>query len=555
MSSEVKVVFLGGLGEIGRNCAIIEQDGKMVILDCGLMFPNADMPGVDLVLPDLSYIKKNSSKLVGCVLTHGHEDHTGALSFLLRDLDITLPLYGSALSLGLARNRIDEAGMLDRCQLNVVEDLEIREIGPFKVEFIPVAHSVPHSFALAFYTSQGVILHSGDFKLDLSPVDGRTTDLGRIGAIASNHKIRLLLSDSTNAEELGRSESESEVGKTLTRLFSLNSEKRIVVTCFASHIHRIQQVANVAISSGRRIFTLGRSMGKNIALARSLGLLYIPDDFLFDIEHVSKYPASEVCILSTGSQGEPMSALTLMASGENKWLKLEQEDMVIISADVIPGNETAVGKVIDGLYRRGAAVVHAGVDKVHTSGHAKADELKLLLSIADPEYFIPVHGEFRHLFNHTMIARDMGVTSNNILLCEDGDVVVLSDEGIDFAGEVPAGYLYVDGVVGDVNRGVLRDRKVLSEEGVIVVVVTVEIQSGEVVTGPEIITRGWIHADEAEGILEEAKAEVRRSISDAASQDALDLDTLRRHVRSALAKYVNKQTRRRPMIVPVVLEA
>jgi ribonuclease J len=283
--------------------------------------------------------------------------------------------------------------------------------------------------------------------------------------------------------------------------------------------------------------------------------LYIPDDFLFDIEYVSKYPASEVCILSTGSQGEPMSALTLMASGENKWLKLEQEDMVIISADVIPGNETAVGKVIDGLYRRGAAVVHAGVDKVHTSGHAKADELKLLLSIADPEYFIPVHGEFRHLFNHTMIARDMGVTSNNILLCEDGDVVVLSDEGIDFAGEVPAGYLYVDGVVGDVNRGVLRDRKVLSEEGVIVVVVTVEIQSGEVVTGPEIITRGWIHADEAEGILEEAKAEVRRSISDAASQDALDLDTLRRHVRSALAKYVNKQTRRRPMIVPVVLEA
>lgn len=555
MSSEVKVVFLGGLGEIGRNCAVIEQDGEMVILDCGLMFPNADMPGVDLVLPDLSYIKQNSSKLAGCVLTHGHEDHTGALSFLLRDLDITLPLYGSALSLGLARNRIDEAGMLDRCQLNVVEDLEIREIGPFRVEFIPVAHSVPHSFALAFYTSQGVILHSGDFKLDLSPVDGRTTDLGRIGAIASNHKIRLLLSDSTNAEELGRSESESEVGKTLARLFSLNSEKRIVVTCFASHIHRIQQVANVAISSGRRIFTLGRSMGKNIALARSLGLLYIPDDFLFDIEYVSKYPANEVCILSTGSQGEPMSALSLMASGENKWLKLEQEDMVIISADVIPGNETAVGKVIDGLYRRGAAVVHAGVDKVHTSGHAKADELKLLLSIADPEYFIPVHGEFRHLFNHTMIARDMGVRSNNILLCEDGDVVVLSDEGIDFAGEVPAGYLYVDGVVGDVNRGVLRDRKVLSEEGVIVVVVTVEIQSGEVVTGPEIITRGWIHADEAEGILEEAKAEVRRSISDAASQDALDLDTLRRHVRSALAKYVNKQTKRRPMIVPVVLEA
>lgn len=555
MHSEVKVTFLGGLGEIGRNCAVIEQDEQMLILDCGLMFPNTDMPGVDLVLPELSYIKENSQKLVGCVLTHGHEDHTGALSFLLRDLDVVLPIYGSALSLGLAGNRIEEAGLSDRCNFIVVSDLERRKIGPFDVEFIPVTHSVPNSFALAFYTSQGVILHSGDFKLDLNPVDGRTTDLGRIGAIASNDGIRLLLSDSTNAEEEGRSESESEVGKTLSRLFGLNSEKRIVVTCFASHIHRIQQVANVAIASGRRIFTLGRSMGKNIALARGLGLLTIPDDHLFDIEHVSKYPAHEVCILSTGSQGEPMSALSLMAAGENKWLKLEEDDMVIISADVIPGNESAVGKVIDGLYRRGASVVHAGIDKVHTSGHAKADELRLLLSIAKPEYFTPVHGEFRHLFNHTMIAKEMGVSQNKILLCEDGDVISIDDDGIEFSGEVPAGYLYVDGVVGDINRGVLRDRKVLSEEGVIVVVVAVDIKSGEVVTGPEIITRGWIHADEAEGLLEQAKLEVRRSIATAVNQDALDLDTLRRHVRTALAKYVNKQTKRRPMIVPVVLEA
>lgn len=555
MPVDVKVTFLGGLGEIGRNCAIVEQDDQMVILDCGLMFPNADMPGVDLVLPDLSYIKENSEKLVGCVLTHGHEDHTGALSFLLRDIDRVLPIYGSALSLGLASNRIEEAGLSDRCEFIVVSDLERRRIGPFDVEFIPVTHSVPNSFALAFYTAQGVILHSGDFKVDLSPVDGRTTDLARIGAIASNHGIRLLLSDSTNAEEEGRSESESEVGKTLARLFGLNRDRRIVVTCFASHIHRIQQVANVAVASGRRIFTLGRSMGKNIALARSLGLLSIPDDYLFDIDHVSKYPANEVCIISTGSQGEPMSALSLMAAGENKWLKLEEDDMVIISADVIPGNESAVCKVIDGLYRRGASVVHAGVEKVHTSGHAKSDELKILLSIAKPEYFIPVHGEFRHLFNHTMIAKEMGVIQGNILLCEDGDVISISDEGMDFGGEVPAGYLYVDGVVGDINRGVLRDRKALSQEGVIVVVVTVNIKTGELVTGPEIITRGWIHADEAEGLLEEAKLEVKSSIASVAVQDALDLDTLRRHVRSALAKYVNKKTKRRPMIVPVVLEA
>lgn len=541
MASEVKVIFLGGLGEIGRNCALIEQDDQIVILDCGLMFPNPDMPGVDLVLPDLTYVKENQHKLVGCVLTHGHEDHTGALSFLLRDIDLVLPIYGSELSLGLAANRIDEAGLSARCEYRAVSDGETLEIGPFRVEFIPVTHSVPHSFALAFYTAQGVIFHSGDFKIDLNPVDGRLTDLGRMGAIASNHGIRLMLSDSTNAEEAGRSESESEVGKTLTRLFAISKDRRVVVTCFASHIHRIQQVTTAAIASGRRVFTLGRSMGKNVALARRLGLLYIPDDRIFDIDQVSKYPSEEVCIISTGSQGEPMSALSLMAAGENKWLKLEQDDLVIISADAIPGNETAIGQVIDGLYRRGASVVHAGIEKVHTSGHAKADELKTLLSIVKPSYFIPVHGEFRHLFNHTLLAREMGVAQENILLAEDGDVVIVSDTGVEYGGEVPAGYLYVDGVVGDVTGGVLRDRKVLSEEGVIVVVVTVDMKFGELVTGPEIITRGWIHADEAEGIIEEAKEEVRRSIANVAFQDALDLETLRRHVRTSLGKYVNKR--------------
>ncbi|MDA8270930.1 MAG: ribonuclease J [Actinomycetota bacterium] len=555
MTSQVSVIFLGGLGEIGRNCALIEQDDRIVILDCGLMFPNSDMPGVDLVLPDLTYVRENQHKVVGCILTHGHEDHTGALSFLMRDIDIVLPIYGSELSLGLAANRIEEAGLTDRAEYIAVSDGETLEIGPFRVEFIPVTHSVPHSFAVALYTSQGVIFHSGDFKIDLNPVDGRLMDLGRIGAIASNQGIRLLLSDSTNAEEVGRSESESEVGKTLARLFGESKDRRIVVTCFSSHIHRIQQVANAAVAAGRRVFTLGRSMGKNVALARRLGLLYIPDDRIFDIDQVSKYPSEEVCIISTGSQGEPMSALSLMAAGENKWLKLEQDDLVIISADAIPGNETAIGQVIDSLYRRGASVVHPGIDKVHTSGHAKADELKMLLSITRPQGFIPVHGEFRHLFNHTMLAKEMGVPPDNILLAEDGDVVVLSDSGIDFGGQVPAGHLYVDGVVGDVNRGVLRDRKALAEEGVIVVVVTVDMKSGELITGPEIITRGWIHADEAEGLIEEAKAEVRRSIADVVFQDALDLETLRRHVRTSLGKYVNKQTKRRPMIVPVVLES
>ncbi|MDQ1401739.1 MAG: ribonuclease [Actinomycetota bacterium] len=552
MAEPVRIAFLGGLGEIGRNCAALEIEGRVFLLDCGLMFPDTDMPGVDLVLPDFTWLRENEDRIEACILTHGHEDHAGGLSFLLREL--SFPIYGSALTLALARNRIDEAGLLDQTELIPVVDGERRRIGPVDVEFIPVTHSVPHGFAVAFHTPQGVILHSGDFKLDLTPVDGRTTDLARIGAIAESSGIRLLLADSTNAEEAGYTQSESTVGEVLRDLFQRHPTKRFVVTCFASHIHRVAQVAEAAIAHGRIVATLGRSMGKNVALAREMGLLSIPEASIVDIEKVAGFPPEKVCVISTGSQGEPMSALSLMAAGENKWLKVGPTDVVVLSSHAIPGNETSVGKVIDGLHRLGAEVIHSGVADVHVSGHAMQGELKTLLSIAKPDYFTPVHGEFRHLRHHARLAEEMGVQAGHILLAEDGDVLELTDDKIDFAGEVPAGYLYVDGIVGDVGRGVLRDRRILAEEGVVVVIVTVDVRTGEVLTGPEIITRGWVHAPEAESLLEEAKKHVRLSIEEASFEGAADFETLKRHIRQALGKFVNERTRRRPMIVPVVME-
>jgi ribonuclease J len=516
------------------------------------MFPDLEMPGVDLVLPDFTWLRDNAGRVEACVLTHGHEDHVGGLSFLLRDM--TFPVYGSALTLGLARSRIEESGLLGRTQFVEVRDGERRRIGPFDVEFIPVTHSVPRGFATAFHTPQGVVLHSGDFKLDLTPVDGRPTDLARIGAIASDEGIRLLLSDSTNAEEAGHTRSERVVGSALAGLFAEHADKRVVVTCFASHIHRIQQIADAADANGRVVATLGRSMAKNVALARSMGLLHISDDVLVDIETIGELDPRQVCVVSTGSQGEPMSALALMAAGESKWLTIGEQDVVILSSHAIPGNEASVAKVIDGLYRLGAEVIHSGLAEVHVSGHAKREELKTLLSIARPEYFIPVHGEFRHLTHHTRLALEMGVPKERILLAEDGDVVELGDDGIDFAGEVPAGYLYVDGIVGDVGRGVLRDRRVLAEEGVVVVVVTVDARSGEVLTGPEIITRGWVYAPEAESLLDEARAAVLASLEEAADSGATDYETLKRHARTALGRFVDERTRRRPMIVPIVME-
>ena len=499
----VRVVFLGGLGEIGRNCACIEVDSRILILDCGIMFPDPDMPGIDLVLPEFTYLHDRKDRVDGIVLTHGHEDHTGGLAYLLRELQA--PIYGSELTVGLARHRVEEAGLADRTRFVPVRDGETVQIGGIDVEFIPVTHSVPESMAIAFHTPQGVILHSGDFKLDLQPVDGRRTDMSRMGELARTEGIRLLLSDSTNAEEPGFTESESTVGVTLRRVFASQAGKRIVVACFASHMHRVQQIIDAAVATGRKVATLGRSMGKNVELGQRLGIVSIPDGMHIDIEDIDTVPAGEMCVISTGSQGEPMSALSLMATGDNKWLRIGEDDVVVISAHPIPGNEWSVGRVIDDLHRRGAEVVHSGAEAVHVSGHARQGELRTLIAVTTPECFVPVHGEFRHMVHHARLALSMGIDPAKVILCEDGDVIQLDQKGITRDGRVPAGYVYVDGTVGDIEHGVLRDRQKLAEEGVVMVVVTVDRQKRTLSCPPVVETRGWVYVPEAEELLGEAE--------------------------------------------------
>jgi ribonuclease J len=557
VAEPVRLVFLGGLGEIGRNCMAVEQgvgDGRRILLiDCGLMFPGPDLHGIDLVLPDFTYLRENAARIEALVATHGHEDHVGGIPFLLRE--VRFPIFGSAVTLGLARNRIEEGGLLGQTSLHVVADNERRRIGSFDVEFIPVTHSVPHSHAIAVHSSQGVILHSGDFKLDLTPVDDRRTDLARIGELARTAGIRVLLADSTNAEVAGHAPSERSVGRVLRTLFAEHRDRRIVTASFASHLHRIQQIADAAVESGRRVATLGLSMRKNVQLGIDLGVLRIPASSLIDIEDIDGYPPGEVCVISTGSQGEPMSALALLARGENKFVKLSEHDTVILSSHAIPGNESAVNRVMDGLLRAGAEVVHSGIQDVHATGHAQADELKTYLSIARPEWYVPIHGEFRHLVANARLGESMGVPRDRVLVCEDGDALMVTDHGVEVAGRVPAGYLYVDGIVGDVGTGVLRDRRVLASEGVVVVVVTVDTQTGKVLVGPEIITRGWVYAPEAEDLLDEACDTISVSVEKALADGIRDVEALERDVRRAAGRFVNDRTRRRPMIVPVVMEA
>ncbi len=548
----VRIVFLGGLGEIGRNCACIEVDGRILVLDVGIMFPDPDMPGVDLVLPDFSYLRENAERVDGVVLTHGHEDHVGGLAYLARDFPLTV--YGSELTLGLARNRVAEAGLDDQVTWVPVVDGERRRIGPCDVEFIPVTHSVPHAFAIAFHTPQGVVLHSGDFKLDLHPVDGRRTDLTRMGALGADPGVRLLLCDSTNAEEPGFTPSETTVGETLRKVFLARPGRRFVVTSFASHLHRIQQVVDAAIAGGRKVATLGRSMQKNVALARQLGVLAIPDDSLVDIGEVEDLPPGQVCVISTGSQGEPMSALARLATGDNRFFRLRPDDVVVISAHPIPGNEWSVGKVIDGLHRLGVEVVHSGVEAVHVSGHARRGELATLHSVVRPEQVIPVHGEYRHLVNHARLAETMGISSDRIVLCEDGDAVVLDEGGVHRDGTVPGGYLFVDGsTVGDVGHGLLRDRMVLAEEGVVMIVATVDLRAADVVGVPQVVTRGWAVDPVTEAVLEEARTAVADALAHALAEGNQDHESLSRAARKVLGRMIGTRTRRRPMIVPVIV--
>lgn len=551
-SRDVRITFLGGLGEIGRNCAAIEIDGRIMLLDCGLMFPDTDMLGIDVVLPDFSWLRERADDIEGCILTHGHEDHVGALSYALADM--SFPIIGSEFTLGLARGRIEEAGLLKRTELIAVSDGERRSFGPFDCEFLPMTHSVPHGFATAFHTPQGTILHTGDFKIDLTPVDSRLSDLARMGGMSSTDGIRLLLSDSTNAEECGHSRSETAVGTVLYDLMHEHIGRRIITACFASHIHRVQQLADAAQSFGRVIIPLGRSMRRNITMARQMGILTIPDSALADIEQLDDYEPGQVCIVSTGSQGEPMSALALLGGNENRWLKVTPSDTVILSSHPIPGNESAVSKVIDNLVRLGAQVVHSGIADVHATGHAKQEELKLVLSVTKPEWFVPVHGEYRHLVSHARLAGIMGVDAKKTVIAEDGDSLVLDDNGLSFGTRVPAEYVFVHGV-GDINGGTLRDRQILGNEGVVAAIVCVDLASQQLVGGPEIATRGWVAPDESADLFEGIADRVRKAVLAVLESGDATTGKVEKAVRKAAGSYVGEKTRRRPMIVPVVVEA
>ena len=551
MAQPVRIYFLGGLGEIGRNCMVLEQDDKLMLIDCGLMFPDADMHGIDLVLPDFTFLRENADRIVGCVATHGHEDHVGGLQFLLREL--SFPIYGSMVTLGLARNRIEEAGLLKKTELITVRDGERIKIGPFDVEFLPVTHSAPHAHAVIVHTPQGVIVHSGDFKLDLTPVDDRRTDLARLGELSKTVGIRLLMCDSTNAEEHGHAPSEKSVGAVLHQLFHEHRDRRIITASFASHIHRVQQIIEAAIDNGRKVCLMGRSMQKNIGLAIDLKLINVPASVFVDVEKVDDFAPEDICIISTGSQGEPMAALSLLSRGESRWFKVGERDTIILSSHAIPGNEGNVNRVIDGLVRAGAKVVHSGIADVHATGHAQADELKTYHSILQPEWFVPVHGEYRHMRAHAELAVVMGAAPDHVLQATDGDVLELSDDGLAFHSKVPASYLFVDGIVGDVGHGVLRDRKVLAEEGVVVIVATVDSALHRVINGPEVITRGWVYAPEADALLDEAEAHIEKALVKALDDGISDVEGLERVVRKAAGKFVSDRTKRRPMIVPVVM--
>ena len=523
----------------------------MLVLDVGIMFPEPNMPGVDLVLPDLTFLRENADRVDGIILTHGHEDHIGGLSYLLRDLEA--PVYGAPLTVGIASFRVKEAGLKDKARFIEVHDGDRIQIGPCEVEFIPVTHSVPSAFATAFYTPQGVILHSGDFKIDLAPVDGRRTDLARIGEIAKTNGIRLLLADSTNAEEPGFTSSETTVGETLRRLFAMRPDKRIIVACFASHLHRIQQVVDAARLSGRRVATLGRSMRNNVDLARRLGVLTIPDGMLIDITEIDSLPPGQVCVVCTGSQGEPMAAMSLMAAGQSKFIDLTSDDVVILSAHPIPGNEWSVGRVIDELHRRGPEVIHSAHEAVHVSGHARRGELSTLLSLTTPDCFVPVHGEYRHLLHHQQLAELMGVSSDKTVLALDGDVLVLDGTGIKKETSVPAGYLYVDGAASDVDHGILRDRQVLASEGMIMVVASVDLHDRVVTAGPQVLTRGWAGKHPEELLSAEAAKTVEAALLVALRDGTHDIEGLNKVARRSLGRFIGEKTRQRPMIVPVIV--
>lgn len=540
------------MDEIGKNLTVFEYGNDILILDCGLAFPDDEMLGVDLVIPDTTYLVKNKEKIRGIVLTHGHEDHIGALPYVLRDIDC--PVYGTRFTLGLVTNKLKEHGLAAKTKLKPVAHGDVIRLGEFKVEFIRSNHSIPDVSCFAITTPVGVIFHTGDFKIDATPIDGSMIDLARIGEIGKQG-VLLLMSDSTNAERPGYTMSESSVSVAFDDIFRSNAHKRIVVATFASNVHRVQQIINCAHQYDRKIAVSGRSMINVISVAIELGYMKVPKGIIIDIDEISKYPPEKLVIITTGSQGETMSALTRMAFSDHKKISLGPTDTVLISANPIPGNEKSVFRVVNELFKRGCEVIYESLAEIHVSGHACSEELKLIIGLVKPKYFVPAHGEYRHLMRHASLAGKMGVNKRNIFLMNIGQVLEISDDGAKINGSVPSGKVLVDGLgVGDVGNIVLRDRKHLAEDGIIVVVVTISSENKEIASGPDVISRGFVYMRESEGLIEEIKVCARNSLENCREKKANDWNTLKSNVKNDLSDFLYERTKRKPMILPVIME-
>ena len=549
---KLKIIPLGGLHEVGKNITVFEYDDEIIVVDCGLSFPEDDMLGVDLVIPDITYLKRNEEKIKGLIITHGHEDHIGSVPYLLKQIDI--PVYAPKLAMGLIRNKLEEHRILRSSTLiEVTQGQKIKFGKYFEVEFIRSTHSIPDSVMLAIKTPVGTILHTGDFKVDYTPIDGKIMDLGRIAELG-NEGILALMSDSTNAERKGFTMSESSIGPVFDELFD-GCTKRIVVATFASNVHRVQQIVSSAVKYHRKIAICGRSMINMITTAKELGYIDCPDDIFIDIDTMSTYNDEQLVIITTGSQGETMSALTRMAAGDHRKVKITPNDLVIISANPIPGNEKSVSKVIDDLMQIGAEVVYSALADVHVSGHACQEEQKLIFALTKPKFFIPVHGEYRQLRAHAETAQMMGIPAKNIVMMENGRVVELDENEIKMGGMVPNGRVLVDGLgVGDVGNIVLRDRQHLSQDGLIVIVLTMDSSTGEVVAGPDVISRGFVYVRESENLMDDVKNVVRHEIRKCEEKGIRDWSTIKSTVRENLRDYIFTKTKRNPMIIPIIME-
>ena len=549
---KLRIIPLGGLGEVGKNITLVEYSDNILIIDCGIGFPDDDMFGVDLVTPDFTYLVNNKEKIVGLVVTHGHEDHIGSIPYLLHKLDI--PIFATRLTLGILENKFTEHKFDFNPRLNCVSAGERVKIGVFDVEFIRVNHSIADAVCLAIRTPAGLIVHSGDFKIDPTPVEGEMTDLTRLGELG-REGVKLLMCESTNVERPGFTPSERKVGESLVRFFDEYSGKRIVISTFSSNVHRVQQIIDIAAKHGRRVAVTGRSMINIVNAAISLGYMNVPEGTLCDVSEVKKLPPSKVAIVSTGSQGEPMSGLYRMAFGMHDKIELGPDDLVIISASAIPGNEKLVGNIINELYRRGAEVLSDADAYVHVSGHACQEELKIFHSLVKPEYFMPVHGEARHLYRHKELAEPMGLAPNHIFISEIGKILEIDSAGARFSTSVPSGVVLVDGSgVGDVGNVVLRDRRKLAEDGLIIITATVDFGVGDIAAGPELVSRGFIYEKESEEMIVALREIARDSLYDGLRRDITDWAALKGRMRDDVAKYVFQNTKRKPMIIVMLME-